>query len=278
MPASWGAGGVVSAVAPLEHDTRAIFDDLAKLRALRVGIQPAHSIDRTWSDGAPAGAVRTTHMRQVLDLRGGFSEVFATRFSASTRRNTRKAESACLTVESGTSIALIDDFYKLFEQWTAQRARDRHIPMWLAMRLARRREPRSKYEEVADRLGSACRIWVARDGGQAVAAAISLTHRSHAVYWRGTSDRAAAGRTRANANALLQKLMIEDACASGCVDYDMGESGGVKSLIEYKGRFGAEEVAYDEYRIERLPLTALERRVSALTGTVERTLQRIAAR
>ncbi len=276
MPPMWGPGGVVSAVAPLERDTNAIFEDLANLRLLRVGIRPAHSGDGAWGDAAPAGAIRNTHCRQVLDLRGGFSHVLATRFSASTRRNARKAESEHLTVESGSSTALVDAFYELYERWTEQRARDRGIPVWLAMRLARRREPRSKYEEVADRLGGACRIWVARYRGQAIAAAISLTHRSHAVYWRGASDRDAAGKTRAN--VLLQKLMIEEACAAGCVDFDMGESGGVTSLIEYKRRFGAEEVVYDEYRLERFPLTALESRASAMTGAVERTLQRIAAR
>jgi hypothetical protein len=59
-------------------------------------------------------------------------------------------------------------------------------------------------------------------------------------------------------NNLLQRLAIEDACESGCRWYSMRESGGVQSLIRFKQSMGATPRRAVDYRIERLPLTALE--------------------
>jgi lipid II:glycine glycyltransferase (peptidoglycan interpeptide bridge formation enzyme) len=61
------------------------------------------------------------------------------------------------------------------------------------------------------------------------------------------------------ASYLLQQAAIEDACASGCTHYHMGESGNAASLAQFKRAFGAEAYDYAEYRFERIPLTSAER-------------------
>jgi hypothetical protein len=72
-------------------------------------------------------------------------------------------------------------------------------------------------------------------------------------------DLSFAGPTRAN--YLLHRLAIEDACASDCHYYHMGETGQSASLAQFKSRFGALAVAYEEYRFERLPLTPARERL-----------------
>jgi hypothetical protein len=101
-----------------------------------------------------------------------------------------------------------------------------------------------------------------------VAATIVLVWRDQAIYWRGYGDPELAPRTRAN--NLLQRAAIEDACSSGCRTYNMGESGGVASLMEFKKRHGARPHAFAEYTVERFPLAL----VSSWRATLEQRLVR----
>jgi hypothetical protein len=90
---------------------------------------------------------------------------------------------------------------------------------------------------------------------------------------RGMMDKELAGPTRAN--YLLHHLAIEEACAAGCHYYDMGESGSSAPLAQFKTRFGALPFPLAEYHIERVPITALNRRsrqvVKRIVGFRERT-------
>jgi lipid II:glycine glycyltransferase (peptidoglycan interpeptide bridge formation enzyme) len=100
---------------------------------------------------------------------------------------------------------------------------------------------------VADRLGDACRIWIAWVDGRPAAAVICLVHGNAASYWRGCIDEELASKTRAS--YLVQKLAIEDACRSGCTTYHMGETGKSASLGQFKEGFGARPHAYEEFRV-----------------------------
>jgi lipid II:glycine glycyltransferase (peptidoglycan interpeptide bridge formation enzyme) len=249
-----------------------VFADLSRSRFPQVRLRLGWRNAPAWSAAAPASAVRVPHVTHVIDLRDGFGRVWDQAFSKSTRRNTNKAESEGLTIETGSSAELVDVFYDLYMHWTEERARKRGIPLRLARLLAGHREPRRKYDEVARRLGEGCCIWVASDRGLPVAAAIALTRGRSAVHWRSASYRP----TRASkyANVLLTSRMIESACAAGCHTMDLGESGGVRSLVEYKERFGARPVQTAEYRLERLPLTRLERSARSVTDAVARCFNR----
>jgi len=71
---------------------------------------------------------------------------------------------------------------------------------------------------------------------------------------------------------LLNTAIVEDACRSGITALDLGESGGVAALIDYKERFGAAPVTYDKYRSETLSFSSLEKRTTAILKTAERLL------
>jgi lipid II:glycine glycyltransferase (peptidoglycan interpeptide bridge formation enzyme) len=248
----------------------AVFDDLRDQRFVEVLLRPGPQDAELWNAAAPEGTIRIPHMTHLLDLRGGFELVSRERFSRSTRRNIRKAEQAGLTVETGSSGAFVDEFYDLYLRWTDQRAHKRHLPLWLARALARRREPRSKIEGVRRQLGGSCRFWTVRDRGTPVASSIGLLRGGHFTFWRSASH--CPTRESKYANVLSIMVMIEYACASGAVSFDFGESGGVASLIEFKERFGAEPVTYDEYRLERLPIRSLELGRAKVMGAAERLL------
>ena len=72
------------------------------------------------------------------------------------------------------------------------------------------------------------------------------------------------------AQDLIERLSVEEACKAGCRYYYMGDSGWSPSLSHYKEQFGAQPYRYAEYRLERLPISRVER---AVKSVVKRAIQ-----
>ena len=205
----------------------------------------------------------------VVNLDGGFPHVWDSRFTKSTRKHIRKAErNPWLHVERGTATQLVPVFYDLYMDWTRRRAVASGLPVSLAVRMAKRREPLGKFMTLAAGIGDAWRTWVAWHDGEAVAAIITLVHGQQAVCWGRYSRHELAGPLQAN--RLLTKLGIEDACAEGAQYYSMGESGRVDSLMEFKRSLGATPRPSVYCRMERLPLL----RLIEMRGQAERLVAR----
>ena len=257
-PARLGSGGGLLASGGLRvEDVRHVLSDLLHTPAISTRIKANHDTASRWEAGLVPGVNTMPRRVEVLDLDGGFSRVWNKRFQYSARKAVRKAEGSGLVVERDTTGQLVSTFYQLYLHWTNRRAAESGMPRSVALRLARRREPLRLFESVARSLGEKCRIWLARHNGEAVASLMTLVHGDHAVSWRGYSRKELAGPLRAN--NLLQRLAIEDACDAGCRFYSMGESGGVAALEHFKYTLGATPREGVECRIERLPLTRIER-------------------
>jgi len=252
FPSGYGSGGLLASGGLRASDVRYVLEDLVRSRAISTHVKANHDTSGRWESALVPGVVSTPRRVEVLDLTGGFAHVWEKRFQSSARRAVRKAERSDLVVERDTSGRLLPVFYGLYLSWTRRRAAESGVPKGLAEVLARRRDPLRKFEAVAAACGERCRLWVAWHEGEAAAAIITLVHGDHATYWHGYSDKAVAGPTRAN--NLLQRLAIEDAIDSGCRYYNMGESGGVESLLEFKHTLGATPRSAVEVRIERLPV------------------------
>jgi hypothetical protein len=264
LPSAWGTGGLVTPGGQLQPgDIANVWGDLAADSFIRMRIRPEAAAVGTWDAAMllPGTSVRRQH-KSVVDLAGGFGPVWQ-RFKGTARTAIRKAERSRLVVQSGGA-EFVPDYYRLYLTWVERRARERRLPVSVMLGRARRAEPLRKFRVVAEKLGPACRIWLARHDGEAVAAAIMLSYGTHATFWRGFSS-AEAGPLRAN--DLLQKSMIETACGLGCRDYNLGWSG-TQSLLAYKARFGAREVEFPVYSHERLPLTRLDDALAALRKNV----------
>jgi GNAT acetyltransferase-like protein len=257
MPFGWGTGGLVCPDGRLSAaDVAAVAADLCRRRPVRATLRPGPAMEKPWTAGVPAQAVRTRHMSQSIDLAGGFEELWSSGFSSSVRRNTRKAERAEIAIDWESGAALVPVFDALYRASVDRWAERQHEPRALAQWRARRRDPRSKFDVVAERLGPACRIGVAWLAGAPAAAIVVLSHGDHSTYWRGAMDQALAART--GANELLHRTAIEEACEAGRRWYHMGDSAPSSSLAEFKRRFGAREEHYTGYRLERWPLSAAE--------------------
>lgn len=265
MPPSWGFGGLVSDHPVNSEEMSMIFADLAEQSPMLTWIRPNPLESNLWDAAMTEGVVRIPRRAHVLGLEGGFDEVWSTRFSSAARRNVRKAERAGLVVACDTSGKLVPVFHHLlrmsFDRW----ARQQHEPVFLSRWRGGRRDPLKKFQTIAEKLGDACRIWVAWINGKP-AAAILVLQTQNAHYTRGAMNVELAGQTWAN--YLLHKLAIEDACNSGCSYYHMGESGTSEGLSFFKSRFGAVPHEYAEYRLERLPITAIDNRMRGIVKRV----------
>lgn len=251
LPASWGIGGLLATESLRIADVATVFADLARLPYLQVRLRPNPCQQEIWAAACPPQVQVAAKYAHVLDLSGGFDEVWSKRFVKRTRTAIRQAERAGLVVECDTTGQLIPVFYDLlvksFGRWA-----DKQNEPWLMGRVrGHLRDPLDKFQTIARLLGEVCHVWVAWYQDQP-AASLLVLQASNANYARGAMDVALAGPT--GANKLLQKLAIEEACRAGCRYYHMGESGASEGLAHYKTRFGAVGYAYQEYYIERLPL------------------------
>lgn len=254
-PASWGIGGLVAGDELRVEDYAAVFQELAARPVMRTSIKPNPRTARLWAVAQPANIMAIPRLSHVLDLTGGFDTVWSKRFKSKTRNSIRKAERSGLVVECDTTGRTVSAFYDMFLKSLDRWAKHQHEPRWMARWRGQQRDPKQKIERMVHMMGDASRIWMAWYQG-APAAAILVLQGANAHYTRGVMDINLAGPT--NANHLLQRLAIEDACQAGCRMYHMGESGGSVSLAHFKSQFGAQPHPYAEYRLEKLPITQVD--------------------
>lgn len=260
-PSSWGFGGMLGSVHPESQDIQLIIEDLLEQSEVRIMIRPNPLLSKSWNIAQREGVISIPRMAHVLDLKGGFSEIWSKRFKTNTRRNIRKSEASNLVVRCETSGGLLSEFFHLFDHSVKRWAEMQNEPLWLAKFRAGRRDSYEKFKILGEHLGDALRVWVAWYHDEP-AAAIIVLQGANAHYTRGVMNQELAGPTRAN--DLLHKMAIEEACKAGCRYYHMGETGNSESLARFKGRFGAVAHPYFEFRIERIPITKMDRMIRTI--------------
>ena len=261
-PQVWGIGGPITQggkVSPVE--AAVVLGDVARRGMLAAAITLRHDADEAW-----LGQARQFHVEErgcyVIDLAGGFGEVWQNRFRKSTRRAVRKAERSGLEVEVDRSGRLLDVFFDLYQKSLSRWAAAQREPLWFT----RLRMNRICYTTpghlalVARHFGADCATWVAWYKGQPAAANIILQSGAYAKAWRGAMDKEIAAPVCAT--EFLDRLAIEEACQEGYRFYDMGGAEPGSSLARFKENLGATPLFSHELRAERLPVYRA-RRLSA---------------
>ncbi len=157
-----------------------------------------------------------------LDLRPSLGQLFKALHKDSIQRKIRRAEKEKLSYEAGRSDELIQAFYDL--QLITRRRH--HLPP----------QPKSWFQNVAKYMGEAIHIRVARKNGAAIAAILTLRHRSTVIYKYGCSD--GAFHQLGGMPFLFWKV-IEESKASGAERLDFGRSEmDNEGLVAFKDKFG----------------------------------------
>ena len=257
LPLGWGIGGVISGDPIRPTDLSAIYADLrGQPGVLRTFIGPAARSGATWAAADLPRAKTAPRLCHVLDLDGGFGTVWSKRFTSTARTAVRKADKSGVVVELDTTGARLPEYFTLVESSMKRWARQQHEPLLLSRLRTRRRASMARLQALAAAVPTRFRLYLAMLDGRAVAGII--VYRGNGTrYTSGAMIKELAGPVRAN--YLLHRTAIEDACDAGSTHFDFGESGASPGLAVYKTRFGARPEPYQNYVIERLPLTELDR-------------------
>jgi CelD/BcsL family acetyltransferase involved in cellulose biosynthesis len=178
----------------------------------------------------------------TLDLSRDLDELYNKFHKDSVQRRIRKAVREGLSYEVGSSEQQVLDFYRLLI-----RTRRRHglFP-----------QPLAWFKNLVRCLGGSVQLYVARKGGIAVAALLSLRHRKALVYKYGCSDERSH---HLGAIPFLFWQMIQRGKADGAVSLDLGRSDACQTgLIKFKERFGAEARRLTYYRLGEVRQKASE--------------------
>jgi hypothetical protein len=262
-------GGLLSSDdAVTAADVRGVVEDLRRSPGLRTTVVPSVSDARAWVEGVPAGVDRCAATMYSVDLTGGFDAAWGRRVSKTERYKARKAERLGVEIESDDTGRLLPVFDRLYETSMRAWAQESALPSSVAGSLLRRRFPHATLEQVASRLGSTCRVWIAWKGGEPLSGLVVLSHGPAATLFKGATDKE---RVRTlPASTLLHRSVIEAASAEGRTRYELSGSG-QESLTRFKLNLGARPVESFMYRFERMPVTATER---SMRGGLRRVITR----
>ena len=167
-----------------------------------------------------------------LDIRPGLEQIFQGLHKDSIQRRIRRAEKEGLAYEVGRSQQLVSEFYRLL---LITRRRHELLP-----------QPRLWFRNLVTCMGDAVQIRVARKHGVAIAAMLTLGHRSSVVYKYGCSDEKFHNL---GAMPFLFWRLIEESKASGAEVIDLGRSDlDNDGLALFKDRFGARTRCLTYYR------------------------------
>ncbi|HLN43655.1 MAG TPA: GNAT family N-acetyltransferase [Acidimicrobiales bacterium] len=261
-PRVWGIGGPLTTgggITPAE--AAAVLDDVAGRGMLQAKITLRHDADEVWLKEARQYQIEKCGC-YVLDLAGGFDEVWKHRFRGSVRTAARKAERSGVEVEVDRTGRLLGVFYDLYEKsiqrWAAQQER---VPLWLTRWRMNWVNPTTpdNLALVARHFGEGCATWVARVKGEPVAAIIVLSSGTYAKGWRRAMDKELAAPVQAN--ELLDRLSIEEACRSGHRFFDLGGAQPGSPVAASKEKLGATLHFTHELRVAS-PVVHTTRRLS----------------
>ncbi|WP_100499824.1 GNAT family N-acetyltransferase [Geodermatophilus chilensis] len=261
LPAGYGYGGALVDGGVLSpQEAGAVLADLARRPVLRASLTADPRTAAAWVAAAPPGTTLVPALAHVIDLDGGFDAVWS-RFRAGVRRSVRQAEKRGLVIRTGEDPAAAGIFAELNRRSVDRWAQMRGQPLWLARLVERRRDRAGQLVGALAELGPMAQVWAAELDGEPVAANAVLRCGTQTHGWMNAMDRELARRTRAG--TLLQSLAIEDACRLGARWFQLGESDPGSGVAEFKEGFGGVPVEFSGLRIERLPVTAAERRLRA---------------
>ena len=256
-PRPWGVGGPICQDGRIgAAEAAAVLTDLARQGTLAADIQLRPGADDIWLSEVRQFQVEE-HGSHVLDLDGGFSQIWDRSFRGTARTAIRKAERSGLDVEVDRSGQLLPVFWDLYEKSIQRWSAAQHEPLWLTRWRTVRATPPGMLATVARQFGADFGIWVARSAGVPVAAIIVLRSGAYAKYWRGAMDKELA--TRVRANEFLHRLAIEEACRDGYRFYDMGPSRPGSPLAGFKEKLGATQWLSYSLHAERLPVRPVAR-------------------
>jgi CelD/BcsL family acetyltransferase involved in cellulose biosynthesis len=167
-----------------------------------------------------------------LDLGPGLDQTYERLHKNSFQRKIERAGREGISYEAGRSEQLLREFYRLLVN---TRKRQQLLP-----------QPRIWFQNLVDFLGKKLEIRVARKAGAAIAAILTLRHRTTVVYKYGCSDEQFHNL---GAMPFLFWKLVEESKAAGAAKIDFGRTDlDNPGLLAFKDRLGTSRRQMTYYR------------------------------
>ncbi len=161
----------------------------------------------------------------VIFLRGkSYEEIFGG-FTKTIRYQVRKARQSDLVVREAVTPQDVADYYAVHQKLVT--LKDRANPYLLELFLA------------LCKLKQNVRLLMVERQQRIIAGGVFLLDGESVLYWHGAADREADS---AYPTSLLIDEAIRWAISCGCTSFNLGASGGIKNLADFKSYWGAEMV------------------------------------
>lgn len=181
-----------------------------------------------------AGWNRRTTSTHLIDLSRGFGSLWADLVDKQRQKRARRAQRLGVSVRRGDSSDDLTRYYEIYCHRMGDFGEATHHPLQL-------------FSELLARGGDHVRLYVAEHDGVIVGGHVNFYWKDEVTAWTGVTT---PESNPSQAGTLLYLEGLKLACEEGFASYNLGESLGRMSLVEFKESLGA--VAHD-YTIFRRP-------------------------
>lgn len=181
---------------------------------------------------------------QMLNLAGGFDDVWTRCFSGKVRQQCRMAERKGVEISTSNTLDDFDDFYSIYARASALWGYE--VPPY----------PRALFHSLSSLAGSGVELKMAKVEGRSVAGILLLHGRRTTFGWIGAMLKEYA---RYHLTVALFRSIIGDACRRGMAWYDFGAYGKLDSVRGHKERYGAQEYSRRSFVYTSLSYRGVER-------------------
>jgi CelD/BcsL family acetyltransferase involved in cellulose biosynthesis len=182
----------------------------------------------------------------VVDLTGGFDDVWENRLGRDRRKRARRAERLGVAVERSLHVADLRAHYDVYVE------RMRGFGTSVV-------QPWELFERLFTTASEQVRLYVARHEGEVVGAHFNFCHRDTVIAWYGMATERG---DELQAGTLLYVECMRESCRDGFGRYNLGGSLGKPSLASFKESLGGQPYTY----ATRLRRSLLGRAGAAMRG------------
>lgn len=177
------------------------------------------------------------HLTHLIDLEGGFDEIWTKSFDKSKRKQTKRAERMGVKVIESTSLGEAARFYDIYVSRVREHRGKIHYPQKLFIELVRNS-------------GKLVKLFLSYHENQLLGGQLCFYYKDMVIAWYGSTTLESRD---VQASTGLYAHCIRHACENGYKWFNLGGSIGKDSLMDYKMSFGGHPHRYN-MSVRRSPL------------------------
>jgi CelD/BcsL family acetyltransferase involved in cellulose biosynthesis len=197
----------------------------------RPGMLNASWIDFSSDEPCDEWERRTTRTH-LIDLTPGFAALWTDRVEKQRQKRARRAQRLGVSVRRAGRSGDLARYFEIYCRRNAEWGDAAHHPLTL-------------FRELLARGGDSVRLYVAEHEGAIVGGHFNFYWKNSVIAWTGMTT---PERTSLQAGTLLYLECLKSACEEGFATYNLGESLGKASLVQYKESLGGVARDYTVHR------------------------------